>query len=152
MHSKSIGIRWNVLEDHLKLSGWTHARIAREFEYSNVAISQWKKRGNIPTTVLHKLCEAIKINPDQVLSATKRENETPETKLERLKARFSSHHLDEMGIRRVQEVTQKTRELALSLDSLCPDNKDKAHALTLLKGVQMYANSSISQEYPYHEV
>ena len=152
MHSSSIGIRWPVLDEYVRLSGWTYAKLAKEFKYSHASISQWKKRGNIPIPVLKSLCEFLKINPEQVLNAPKKTQETPESKLNELKARFSVHHLDETGIRRLQEITQRTRDLAILIDSICPNNKDKNHALTLLKGVQMYANSSISQEYPYNEI
>lgn len=50
----------------------------------------------------------------------------------------------ETTIPKYQAIQEKTLELALLIDDLCPDSKEKSSALTMLQQVKMSANASIA--------
>ena len=65
-----------------------------------------------------------------------------------LYSRFTNHILDQEGIDKMAALRKKVRELAYHIESVCPDSKEKATALTQLSFVMMSANSAIVQKYP----
>lgn len=65
-----------------------------------------------------------------------------------LNSRFSFHKCDAAGVEKMRQVRRKVRELALTIDELCPESREKATALTELSFVMMTANSAIVQQYP----
>lgn len=66
-------------------------------------------------------------------------------------SRFTFHKPDEDGVKKMREIRKKVRELALLIDSNCPESREKATALTQLSFVMMSANSAIVQQYPIDE-
>lgn len=69
-------------------------------------------------------------------------------KLDELNSRFTNHIPDQEGIDKMATLRKKVRELAYHIESVCPDSKEKATALTQLSFVMMSANSAIVQKYP----
>jgi hypothetical protein len=50
----------------------------------------------------------------------------------------------EVTIPKYQKIQEKTLELALLIEELCPESKEKSSALTLLQQVKMGANAAIA--------
>jgi hypothetical protein len=63
-------------------------------------------------------------------------------------SRFGFHKPDADGVQKMTTVRKKVRELAMLIDELCPNTREKATALTQLGFVMMSANSAIVQQYP----
>jgi hypothetical protein len=55
---------------------------------------------------------------------------------------------DAEGAKNMTTIRKKVRELALLIEGLCPNTREKATALTQLSFVMMAANSAIVQQYP----
>lgn len=66
-------------------------------------------------------------------------------------SRFSFHKPDEEGQAKMRTIRRQVRVLAQAIDSLCPESREKATALTQLSFVMMSANSAIVQQYPVDE-
>lgn len=67
------------------------------------------------------------------------------------RSRFSFHKPDAEGVEKMRQIRRKVRDLASSIDELCPESREKATALTQLSFVMMSANSAIVQTYPLDE-
>ena len=72
-------------------------------------------------------------------------------KLTELLNRFSSHDCDEVSIKKMQIIRQEVRRLAITIESLCPNVKEKNAALTLLSSVMMQANCAMALPHPIAE-
>lgn len=66
-------------------------------------------------------------------------------------SRFSFHTPDAEGVKDMEEIRVKCRELAFLIQNKCPNSREKSTALTQLSFVMMSANSSIVQKYPIKE-
>jgi hypothetical protein len=66
-------------------------------------------------------------------------------------SRFSFHTPDAEGIKNMEDIRVKCRELAFMIQELCPKSREQATALTQLSFVMMSANSAIVQKYPIKE-
>lgn len=75
------------------------------------------------------------------------EHET-DAQMNEIMSRFSFHTPDETGIKNMEIIRAKVRELASLIQMLCPESREKATAFTQLSFVMMSANSSIVQKYP----
>lgn len=64
-----------------------------------------------------------------------------------INSRFGFHKPDAEGAAKMTTVRKKIRELADLIDTLCPESREKATALTQLSFVMMSANSAIVQQY-----
>jgi len=71
--------------------------------------------------------------------------------IKNINSRFTSHIPDEQTIRKMAHVRKKVRELALEIEMVCPESREKATALTQLSFVMMSANSAIVQQCPINE-
>lgn len=65
-----------------------------------------------------------------------------------LLSRFTFHAPDQTGVEQMTKIRRAIRRLAVEIDELCPESREKAHALTMLQTVMMFANSAIVQRYP----
>jgi hypothetical protein len=72
-------------------------------------------------------------------------------KLNEVIDRFSYHDCDENAVKRMQEIRHQVRRLAITIEALCPNNKEKNTALTLLSSVMMQANAAIVLSHPIAE-
>jgi hypothetical protein len=63
-------------------------------------------------------------------------------------SRFSFHKADAEGIEKMRSIRRSVRELAEKIETLCPNSRETATALTQLSFVMMSANSAIVQQYP----
>lgn len=66
-------------------------------------------------------------------------------------SRFGFHKPDAEGVAKMTTIRKKVRELALLIEDLCPNSREKATAQTQLSFVMMAANSAIVQQYPLDE-
>jgi hypothetical protein len=69
-------------------------------------------------------------------------------KLNEIIDRFSYHDCDEEAVKKMQEIRQQVRRLAITIEALCPNAREKNTALTLLASVMMQANASIVLTHP----
>lgn len=77
--------------------------------------------------------------------------ELSKEKLNEIVDRFSYHDCDEDAVKRMQLIRQEVRRLAITIELLCPNAREKNTALTLLSSVMMQANASIVLKYPIAE-
>ncbi len=63
-------------------------------------------------------------------------------------SRFAFHTPDQEGREEMKSIRIKVRELARTIQLVCPESREKATALTNLATVMMNANSAIVQQYP----
>lgn len=66
-------------------------------------------------------------------------------------SRFSFHKPDASGVEKMRTIRRHVRALAMSIEDLCPESREKSTALTQLSFVMMSANSAIVQQYPLDE-
>lgn len=64
------------------------------------------------------------------------------------KSRFTFHIPDADGIQKMRAIRRHVRSLVEAIEMLCPDSRERSHALTQLQTVMMHANSAIVQQYP----
>lgn len=65
--------------------------------------------------------------------------------------RFAFHTPDQTGRDNMKSIRISVRELALKIQRVCPESREKATALTNLATVMMNANSAIVQQFPIDE-
>lgn len=65
-----------------------------------------------------------------------------------LEGRFQSHDVNELGQQQMQEIRDRYMLLALALENLLPDGREKSLALTDLEKSSMMAVASIARRYP----
>ena len=70
------------------------------------------------------------------------------TKLDDIIGRYSSHECDEEALENMAIIRQEVRRLAVTIESLCENSREKNTALTLLSSVMMQANASIALRKP----
>jgi len=58
---------------------------------------------------------------------------------------FTYHPPKEGQPQKYEELRAKTKELAYLIDSLCPESREKALAMTKLEECNMWANASIAR-------
>ena len=68
-----------------------------------------------------------------------------------INSRYGFHKPDATGVANMSTIRKKVRELALLIDDLCPNSKEKSTVFTQLQFVMMSANSAIVQSYPLDE-
>jgi hypothetical protein len=87
-------------------------------------------------------------NQEQAGPSTPEEETKCTPEIADILSRFSSHRADEDGVKRMRAIRATVRKLALVIQGLCPDGREKATALTQLSHVMMSANSAIAQQFP----
>lgn len=65
--------------------------------------------------------------------------------------RFSHHKLDQAAVDSMKEIRVKCRSLALLIEDLVLDPREKATALTHLQEAMMHANAGIVSGFPIAE-
>lgn len=65
-----------------------------------------------------------------------------------IESRFGFHKPDAEGVAKMTAIRKSVRVLALEIERLCPNVREKSTALTQLSFVMMAANSAIVQQYP----
>lgn len=65
--------------------------------------------------------------------------------------RYTNHVPDPQTIQAMADIRVKVRDLALLIETLCPESREKATALTQLSFVMMSANSAIVQKCPVNQ-
>lgn len=67
------------------------------------------------------------------------------------KNRFSSHTADQQNVEKMFEVRKAIRELALKLEMIVPESRDRSTAFTHLQAVMMFSNAAICENLPINE-
>jgi len=62
-----------------------------------------------------------------------------------LKKRFTYHPPKGGQANRYEQIRSKAHDFAISLDTFCPDSREKSLAITKLEEVVMWANASIAR-------
>jgi hypothetical protein len=62
-----------------------------------------------------------------------------------LEKRFTYHKLDVEQNNHCADIRQKAHELAILIDGLCPDSREKSVAITKLEEVVFWANAAIAR-------
>jgi len=70
---------------------------------------------------------------------------------EESKSRFTFHKPDQEGVQKMRTIRRHVRDLVEAIEILCPESRERSHALTQLQTVMMHANSAIVQKYPLDE-
>lgn len=67
------------------------------------------------------------------------------TKQEQIEHAFTYHAPKDGQPAKYQAIRDKAKELALLIDDLCPDSREKSVAITNLEQAVMWANASIAR-------
>ena len=62
-----------------------------------------------------------------------------------IKNNFSYHRVQEGQAERYERLREEAKELAYSIDALCPNSREKSLAMTKLEESIMWANASIAR-------
>lgn len=97
------------------------------------------------------------LQPDegQIFWTNVKENENgaqmTDTKFQEVMKRFTFRKPDAEGVSAMRAIRREVRSLAGAIETMCPESREKATALTQLATVMMHANSAIVQQYPVDE-